>query len=111
MPYVAPVCVSLLAGGAAWITFNSTVSSAFQANLPAWVRARALAVFLLSFQGSMARGAFVWGVCADQFGVSKTLTVAALCMVVGPLLARRHPLQIESELMQPPTTIESRGSN
>ncbi|MFT0170473.1 MFS transporter [Paraburkholderia mimosarum] len=107
VPYVAPVCVSLLVGGAAWITFNSTLSSAFQANLPAWVRARALAVFLLSFQGSMALGAFVWGVCADQFGVSQTLTIAALCMIMGPLIVRRHPVQIESELMQPPATIES----
>ncbi|WP_429556813.1 MFS transporter [Paraburkholderia youngii] len=109
--YSAPVYLSLLVGGAAWITFNSTVSSAFQATLPAWVRARALAVFLLTFQGSMALGALIWGVCADQFGVSKTLTAAALLMLAGPLLLRRHPVHMEAELMPPPTMIESQGGS
>ncbi|WP_303246834.1 MFS transporter [Paraburkholderia atlantica] len=109
--YIAPVCLSLLVGGAAWITFNSTVSSAFQAKLPAWVRARALAVFLLTFQGSMALGALIWGVCADQFGVAKTLTAAALLMLAGPLLLRRHPVRMEAELMPPSTMIESQGGS
>jgi predicted MFS family arabinose efflux permease len=109
--YIAPVCLSLLAGGAAWITFNSTVSSAFQAALPAWVRARALAVFLLAFQGSMALGALIWGLCADQFGVARTLTTAALLMIAGPLLLRRHPVRIESELSNAPTMVESQGGS
>lgn len=109
--YIAPVCLSLLAGGAAWITFNSTVSSAFQAALPAWVRARALAVFLLTFQGSMALGALIWGVCADQFGLSKTLTAAALLMVAGPLLLRRHPVRIASESVPPSIAVESQGGS
>lgn len=82
----------LTLGGIAWINFTSPLNAAFQRELPAWVRARAIAIFLLAFQGSMAAGGVVWGLLADSFGVSEALSLASLCAVLGMLLVRCVPI-------------------
>ena len=86
------VCPMLVLGGAAWINFTSPLNAAFQRQLPGWVRARAIAIFLLAFQGSMAVGGVFWGLLADSLGVSETLSLASLCAVLGMLLAGRVPI-------------------
>ena len=88
---------TLVLAGGAWISFNSTTSAAFQTTLPAWVRARALAIFMLTFQGSMAIGGVLWGAVANRLGVSWTLTIAAGLILVGLVLTRRYPLRMGSE--------------
>ena len=40
----------------AWMAVNSSLNTVAQTALPAWVRARALSVYLLVFQGAMALG-------------------------------------------------------
>jgi len=47
---------------------------------PAWVRARALAAYLLVFQGTMAVGSFAWGALAERFGNGTVPSVAALAL-------------------------------
>ena len=44
---------------------------------PPWVRARALAFYLLMFQGGMAAGSAVWGAVAQYAGISVALSCAA----------------------------------
>ncbi len=56
----------LFIGGMAWMGAMSTLSVAAQNAVPAWVRARALAVGLLAVQGSMALGSLLWGVVATH---------------------------------------------
>jgi MFS family permease len=46
-------------GGIAWMTTMSSITVAAQESVPAWVRARALAVSLLVLQGSLALGALL----------------------------------------------------
>jgi hypothetical protein len=46
----------MTAGGMAWMVLMSTLTVAVQTAVPAWVRARALAVYMLVFQGDMAAG-------------------------------------------------------
>ena len=46
----------MLLSGAAWIAVLSSLQVAAQTSVPAWVRARALAVYILVFFGSMAAG-------------------------------------------------------
>lgn len=96
-PYLYLTSATLVLAGAAWINFNSTTSAAFQTSLPAWVRARALAVFMLTFQGSMALGGMLWGAVANQLGVAWTLTLAAGLIVVGLAGTRRYPLRMGQE--------------
>ncbi|MNF87866.1 enterobactin exporter EntS [compost metagenome] len=91
IPRVPVMYVMLILGGMAWINFTSPINAAFQRGLPAWVRARAIAVFLLSFQVAMAVGGGLWGLVASVFGVTQALTAAAIGMALSLLLAKRYP--------------------
>jgi quinol monooxygenase YgiN len=60
--------------------------------LPNWVRARALSVYLLVFQGAMALGSVIWGEVASRFGLRQTLLIAGLALVAGSILTARTRL-------------------
>ena len=70
-------------GGIAWMTVMSTLSVAAQESVPAWVRARALAVGLLAVQGSLAFGALAWGVVAAETSIRIALFAAAAALVAS----------------------------
>ena len=82
---VALLSFVLLLGGLAWMAIMSSLNVAAQGAAPAWVRARALAVYLLVFQSGTALGSFGWGVLADRAGNRTALAVAAaaLCLSAG----------------------------
>lgn len=77
------VCVF---GGLAWTTVISTLNAELQLFLPGWVRARALAVYLVTFTGSLAIASVVWGQAADLVGVSWTYLIAAAVMLAGVVI-------------------------
>jgi MFS family permease len=77
------VTALMLAGGIGWMCTNSTLNTAAQTSLPAWVRARALAVYLLVFQGAMAVGSVIWGEVASILGLRTTLAIAAVTLLAG----------------------------
>ncbi len=56
--------------GVAWIAVLSSFQVAAQTSVPAWVRARGLAVYILVFFGSMAAGGTLWGTVATHVGIS-----------------------------------------
>ncbi|MFJ8439342.1 MFS transporter [Kitasatospora griseola] len=86
------VSPALAAAGAAWIWGLSILSAALQLELPNWVRARAVAFYLLVFQGGNALGALVWGQLAQYAGLLVALTVPAALLALGVLTLRRLPL-------------------
>lgn len=86
------ICLALIAGGLAWIAFSSTLNAAFQQHLPSAFRARSIALLLLAFQGSMVLGGVLWGALAELFGVSRSLSIAALCIGPGLLWAHRYAI-------------------
>ena len=92
------VALSLLAGGMAWLTVNSSLNTVAQTALPNWVRARALSVYLLIFQGAMALGSVVWGEIASHFGLRRTLLVAGLTLIAGAVLTARSRLTGNEEI-------------
>src|SRR5947209_18723001 len=77
------VVASMLAGGMAWLAMMSSLTVAAQTASPAWVRARALGIYLLVFQGLLAAGSFGWGALAQRFGNGPALSCAALALVCG----------------------------
>jgi len=85
---------ALLAGimfltGAAWISVVSTLQVSAQLSLPAWVRARGLAVYIATFMGSMAVGSATWGKLASVTDTTTALTAAsAFCLVAGWIASR-----------------------
>jgi MFS family permease len=82
----------LFVGGGAWIALMSSYNTAAQAAAPAWVRARALAVYLLVFQGGMAVGSALWGAVATRAGSPIALLLAAAGLLLGLLAAARYRL-------------------
>ena len=80
---------AMLLTGAAWICVVSSLMTAAQAALPAWVRARGLALFWVVFMGGMTGGSVLWGQTASWFGIPMALTLAAGGAVVGMIASRR----------------------
>jgi MFS family permease len=86
------VALALMCGGLGWMAVNSTLNTSAQTVLPAWVRARALAVYLLGFQGSMAIGSVIWGAVASRVGLRTTLLIAGIALLAGAALTARRRL-------------------
>ncbi len=83
---LALLAVAMLATGVAWISILSALQVSAQMTLPAWVRARGLAAFVVVFMGGMAVGSIMWGQIATQIGIPAALTAAALGMVAAILV-------------------------
>ena len=83
----------LLFAGLAWTAVISTLIAELQLFLPVWVRARGLAIYLVTFTGSMTVGALIWGLVAEGFGLQLTFFAAAVVMLGGVVagLFRRVP--------------------
>jgi MFS family permease len=84
----------MLISGAAWIAVLSSLQVAAQTSVPAWVRARALAVYILTFFGSMAIGGVIWGLVATWVSIPISLSFAAAVMVLGVGLGLRVELPV-----------------
>lgn len=83
------LCAAMVLGGVAWLALMGTLMVAAQTVVPSWVRGRALAAFIVVFQGGMAVGSTLWGAAAGWLGTPQALAYAALGLAVGiPLLWR-----------------------
>lgn len=88
------LCVALFVAGFAWMTAMPLFNVATQRASPDWARARMLAVYVFAFMGGMAVGSAVWGLVANQFGVSITLTAATFVLLAGLVITRRFRLAV-----------------
>ena len=86
------LAVAMLATGVAWISILSALQVSAQMTLPAWVRARGLAAFVVIFMGGMALGSILWGQVASRIGIPGALTAAAAGMVLAIALTWRFKL-------------------
>lgn len=83
------VWVTLAFGGAAWTTSNQNFQIAVQMSAARRMTARAIAAYLLTFQGGQAIGSALWGALSDSLGDPITLTIAAIGTSLGLLAALR----------------------
>src|SRR5206468_2620525 len=79
----AAVAAAMLVGGIAWLMLLSSFNASVQASVPAWVRGRALSVYLLVTFGALGGGSALWGAIADEVGIPAALGASAVGMVVG----------------------------
>jgi MFS family permease len=98
------LCVVMIAGGAVWIMLMASFNVATQMTVPSWVRARALALYLLTFQGGMAGGSLIWGSLAQHGGISLALWCAAGGLIVGLSATAWYPLTESEELDLTPSS-------
>ncbi|MCC5794559.1 MAG: MFS transporter [Chromatiales bacterium] len=98
------LALAMLLLGASWISAQSTLQVITQLSLPAWVRARGLAVFIATFMGVMALGAPAWGWLASFTSIQFALTAAAVTGTLGVALTRH--LHLERFAHSDPTPAE-----
>ena len=80
------LCGVMVIAGVASVTIMSSANNAAQSALPAWVRARAMSVYLMVFFGAMTLGGIVWGILATRFSPPLAMTVSACGMLATLLL-------------------------
>ncbi|NIL89182.1 hypothetical protein RhoFasSB10_01482 [Rhodococcus fascians] len=97
VPSVSVVFVLLVIVGAAWVAIQSTWMIATHAVMPKWIKSRVIAFVMLTFQGSQAVGALLWGFLADAVGLVAAVIVSAAIMSVSAVeILRRGILPSES---------------
>ncbi|QKZ13910.1 MFS transporter [Spirosoma sp. KUDC1026] len=84
--------------GVSWLLTLTSFNISVQLNLPKWVQARVLSLYLLVFQGGTAFGSLIWGSVASQFGLTTALVSAAGALVIAMLLAIWFPIQQTASL-------------
>jgi quinol monooxygenase YgiN len=92
------VCGVMFVVGIASLTVMVSLSVSAQTSVPAWVRARALAIQMLVFQGCMTLGSLLWGAIAQRTGISTALTTAAIGLIVCVVLTTRFRLRCSEKL-------------
>ncbi|MDP5225729.1 MULTISPECIES: MFS transporter [Arthrobacter] len=88
----AVVLPVLLASGVAWTGTLTTLNAAMQLSAAPWVRARAIAAYLLILMGGQGVGAFLWGAVSAGPGVVAALTIAAVLLALVGLSVVVLPL-------------------
>jgi MFS family permease len=81
-----------LFNGFAWITVLSSLQIAAQTSVPAWVRARALSLYIVVFSAGMAVGSLGWGLVAQAYGTPTALIASAAGTVIAALASWRFRL-------------------
>ena len=100
--HMALLPLAMLVNGFAWITVLSSLQIAAQTAVPAWVRARALSLYIMVFSLGMAAGGLSWGSIAQRTSIPLALTIAAVGAVIGGLLVWRVRIAGSEELVLRP---------
>jgi MFS family permease len=82
-PSFPAALATLVVAGMSWMAVTSTLQAELQLILPSWVRARGVAIYTVTFMGSQAGGALLWGLVANRAGLQPTVLLAAIVVVAG----------------------------
>jgi MFS family permease len=93
VPSFLAAIAALVLSGLAWMAVTSTLQAELQLMLPAWVRARGVAVYMVTFTGAQTGGALLWGLVANRVGLVPAILAAAIVVLAAALagLLRRVP--------------------
>ncbi len=90
----AAIIATLVVAGFAWTSTMATLNTSVQLAVPAWVQARALGTYLMTFQGGLALGSITWGFVAEHSSTPVALMSAGAGLLVTlPLVHRFKILQ------------------
>lgn len=85
---------SLVFAGFCWTSTMASLNTSVQVSVPAWVQARALGTYLMTFQGGLALGSVLWGFIAEHAGTPKALITSAVGLVLTfPFVSRFRVLR------------------
>ena len=86
---LVPAFALLVVAGYCWSAQLATLASELQLYLPNWVRARALAVYMMTFMGAQALASPLWGLLAQNYGLVAAIMTAAALVALGGVLGLR----------------------
>jgi MFS family permease/quinol monooxygenase YgiN len=97
VPLLAALAGAMFLSGAAWLVLLSSFNVAVQTAVPSWIRARALAVYMLVFAGGLAGGSAAWGAVASHGSLRTALLLSALGLVLSLLTMIRYRVEFDEE--------------
>jgi MFS family permease len=83
---------AMFIAGMGWLMMVSSLILAAQRGAAEWVRGRALSIATLTLFGSLALGALLWGVVANQWSIKWALTAAGSGLIAALGLMQRFRL-------------------
>ena len=86
--------ISALAG-AALLTTNSLINTSIQAQVPAQLRGRVMALFVISFMGLMPFSSIIFGLLGEMIGPSKAVLAGAIVLLAYALFLVGRPGMLE----------------
>lgn len=92
VPSFVVALLALVVCGLGWTATASVLVAELQMFLPQWVRARAVAVYLMTFTAAQAVASPIWGQVTQHFGVTLAICVAAGLVVTGGLAGIWAPM-------------------
>ena len=97
VPHMAALVAAMVFSGAAWLVVVSLCNVAIQIAVPAWVRARVLAVYMLVFAGGFSAGSAIWGTVATHQSLKAALLWSAGGLGLSLLAAIRYRVNLDDE--------------
>jgi MFS family permease len=88
----AIIIPTLVVAGFCWTSTMATLNTSVQLAVPAWVQARALGTYLMTFQGGLALGSILWGFVAEHSTTPTALASAAIGLLVTLPLVHRFKI-------------------
>lgn len=73
---------ALIPAGACWVIALSLFNVSVQLSAPRWVVGRSIALYQMTNFGGFAVGAWIWGLLADAEGVSTSLVIGGVAMLI-----------------------------
>ncbi len=83
------VIPTLIGAGFCWTATMATLNVSVQLSVPAWVYARALGMYLMTFQGGLALGSVTWGFIAERSSVRVAMLSSGFGLLVSLPFTRR----------------------
>ena len=71
------IIATLIGAGFCWTSTMASLNTSVQMQVPAWVQARSLGSYMMTFQGGLALGSVLWGAIAERWGTPVSLLCAA----------------------------------
>jgi len=110
VPSLLVIGLANVAVGWAWTTALATLQAAMQLHLPAWVRARGIAVTLLAVHGGQGLGALGQSVIAHLLTARAGLLIGAVVLLTGATMAvwwpLKNPLDVDRSIVRDWSTPE-----
>lgn len=94
--WVPFVCMYL--GGCCWICILSNLHFSVQSVAPAWVRSRAMSVYLLCYFAAASSGSATWGRVAEAYGLRQGMLWGGIMLILAMLSTFLAPVRSGEDL-------------